>query len=89
MCTSCNNLQCLPCHPKLLENVGLQPYTPTCLVQGQAQILLAEVCLHCFLLASEVTGIVLRLVTWGVGGRGSSCIMWLLRNVLGSAGSPW
>lgn len=43
MCTRCNNLQCLPCHPKLLEHAVFQSCAPTCLVQGQAQLLLAEV----------------------------------------------
>lgn len=69
MCARCNNLQCLPCHPKLLEHTvsALPTYTPAgwravppppqpawCRVR--CQLLLAEMCLPRVLLASEVMG---------------------------------
>lgn len=40
MCARCNNLQCLPCHPKLLEHTMFQPCLPTCLPVGERCLLL-------------------------------------------------
>lgn len=35
MCARYNNLQCLPCHPKLLEHTVFQPCLPTFLHAGE------------------------------------------------------
>lgn len=42
MCARCNNLQCLPCHPKLLELPVFQPCLPPCLPVGERSLLLSS-----------------------------------------------